>query len=302
MVLTQQAIELLIRRLPPLAFKRRYQEVDGAFRQAYVFLGASACFTHMVVVTLVVSNIMFPALFSPVAIEAVSVSRVFLPMPFYSGRQVDMVTGVLYFLQYDYYLGCLAALLWAATLHTQSAILQTGDVSRQLSWVKLSAILALGGPGCAVAALMWDRDELVERVQDNRLSKVDVIVQQHRMSNGRKAHGELEGCMEAKKKYAEADTSVLDLRAKLHILLNDVCRRYITNKFRIQLVLGNLIGELGCENGAEQAKDRLSKSTTAIFRHCDTHTTEAILHLLLDEILAGQDIKTIAPKLAARIT
>ena len=146
---------------PRISDRVRASNDVRSLRIAYCFLAAIAASTHIVTATLVVTTWLFPSLVSTVAAEAFQPSKLFLPMAFYSKRQVNMVDGVLYFLQYDQYIGTFAAFLWAAVLHGRVSRHVTGIVRPQLSLISVLSICILGGLGSAIVAMIWDRDDML---------------------------------------------------------------------------------------------------------------------------------------------
>jgi hypothetical protein len=72
-----------------------------------------------------------------------------------------MADGILNFFQYDHYVGATSALAWAMALRTNSA---NGTVTVK-DWAILAGesfgVTLLAGPGEALVALLWNRDESI---------------------------------------------------------------------------------------------------------------------------------------------
>ncbi|KAK7739622.1 hypothetical protein SLS62_011240 [Diatrype stigma] len=107
-----------------------------------------------------------PAALAPV-LEQVTFARTFVPWPLPAGPPAvsrdaygpgDLAAVMLNFLQYDLYSGSVPFLLWAVYLHQTTVKDATflGMLRKVAFW------LVLGGPLAVVAALLWERDEVVK--------------------------------------------------------------------------------------------------------------------------------------------
>lgn len=134
-------------------------------RTAYSFAFAGAAFTHLVTMSLVATPLLFPVLFSAATVEGFHPVHVFVPPPFWSSTPVDMIEGVLHFLQYDQYVGSLGVLLWASVVSINTRRYATGRASWTRVLLKVVILTAFVGPGAAALALLWERDETLLDIQ-----------------------------------------------------------------------------------------------------------------------------------------
>lgn len=131
----------------------------NALNTVYLFSIGVSTFTHLATVSLVLSRILFPKLFSKFALEALSFQQVFLPPASYLSLPMkSMGVAILNFFQYDQYVGAVATVTWAMILwcHSQRSGNRRRGFVKQMGKTLVISILA--GPGTAFVALVWDRD------------------------------------------------------------------------------------------------------------------------------------------------
>jgi hypothetical protein len=129
-----------------------------SLRKVYIFALSITGFVHITTIAL----LMFPprSFWSPVAIESLRPSIVFLPMSPFSGAQApSLAHGCLYLLQYDMYFACSVSLFWGL-LHYHNIKPQNSSFSLLL---KALGFTVAFGPGGAALAVIWERDEQVFR-------------------------------------------------------------------------------------------------------------------------------------------
>lgn len=126
--------------------------------QTYDFALVASAFCHLIPLTLTTCNYFLPFLFSPHHHSLLILTRVFIPPPFWSQKQMKPTAmAIHHFLQYDQYIGSSAAFIWAMTLNTNSRKRATWkEVMKLWSWSMGMIILA--GPGGAVVWLLRERD------------------------------------------------------------------------------------------------------------------------------------------------
>lgn len=125
-----------------------------ALHRAYIFAFTTSTLTQL-------SSILLVACFKTTP-RPMSYRKIFLPPNFRSRAQIkDMVQGAHNFLQYDQYVGSLAAVTWAAMLHYNTR--GRSLTKRQWLWLafEICGVSIISGPAGALVTLMWNRDEYV---------------------------------------------------------------------------------------------------------------------------------------------
>lgn len=127
---------------------------------AYMFAFSSTCITHVCTLATITARRFFPSMFSPLAQETLTFSKVFIPPYFRDpGPMESMASGIHNFFQYDQYIGSTAALAWAAAISLASK--KDGLVLSEWVWLvkELVGVGVIAGPAGALVALMCNRDE-----------------------------------------------------------------------------------------------------------------------------------------------
>ncbi|KAI9702836.1 MAG: hypothetical protein M1836_008050 [Candelina mexicana] len=150
---------------PGASFRSAAERKAGvlhALRHTYVFAFTVSSVTHIAGLTLSITSLLCPAIFAPAYPPLFHPFRIFVPMnPFSSAKVSSIGEGSLSFLQYDIWIGCAASILWAAVLN-RNAHKETMGLKGWLDLLaKVLCSILLAGPGSALVALMWSRDELV---------------------------------------------------------------------------------------------------------------------------------------------
>jgi len=135
-------------------------------------------------VTITITRSLFPSLFSSSALPALAPSRVWnLNQSLFSAHTVaNLGEGVLTFLQMDEFTGCMASLIWAATMHwkAKSAMAKAegkeGVTWKYWAWMqaKIFGTIPWGGPFAPALVLLWERDEMVLGWEGNAEEEKDI--------------------------------------------------------------------------------------------------------------------------------
>lgn len=159
----------------PMSPQRANRRTMEALRSVYVFALAIAGVTHISMVMLSMTSILFPALFAPKFRGELDPSNVFLTKSFFASKPISSIgVGAFQLLQYDDMVGSIALQLWALALYVKT----NKRISKVHRWTAMKVVSALiastvlfGSCGCAVC-FIWARDELVfaERDEDDRKS------------------------------------------------------------------------------------------------------------------------------------
>lgn len=140
------------------AITRTHQQY--VLHNAYLFSFLTSAVCHLGTLAIVGARWLTPVLFSPLAQDTLSFREVFIPPPFYLCAEMkSMAAGINNFFQYDQYIGSAAAIVWAVALNINS---RKCPLSCR-GWVELAIEIVgssiVAGPGGALVALMWHRDE-----------------------------------------------------------------------------------------------------------------------------------------------
>lgn len=134
-------------------------------RANFVFAMALAAIPYFVVSTTSTTSWLAPTLFNPKTVKSLHPKWILLPTWPRSGvRARNIDEGVQWLIQWDYLLGTIAMLIWAALLVT-SATNKQGHQVYSLGAELLNCILyfLIGGPNGVVVGLIWEREEVVFR-------------------------------------------------------------------------------------------------------------------------------------------
>ena len=109
---------------------------------------------------------LFPVLFSRTYLPQLQPAQVFLPVnPFNTHTHAKtLADGALWFLQWDFYTGVAATLVWAMTLLRGS----TGGKLSASTILKTALLTLCLGPAGAAVAAVWERDERVFSQADGK--------------------------------------------------------------------------------------------------------------------------------------
>lgn len=147
----------------------RFSQCTDALRTVYTFSIAVSTFTHLATVNLLLLRLLFPQLFSNLALETLGFRKVYIPPWFYSNNPMTtMGQSMLVFFQYDQYVGALSTIIWAWILwyRCQGPELKVELVVTQL--IKVLLIILIAGPGAGFIYLIWVRD--LHHAENNNLS------------------------------------------------------------------------------------------------------------------------------------
>ena len=139
--------------------KRTNTQSLHALRAVYSILLIFAGVSHISTTALVTISHLFPQLFTPKYRGVFDFANVFQPAAITGFTKVSSVeAGVQQLLQYDFYVGASALVIWATTLW-----LKTGakDQSLLRSGIYFIGLTALLGPIGAATTCVWLRDEIV---------------------------------------------------------------------------------------------------------------------------------------------
>ncbi|KAI1469275.1 uncharacterized protein F4812DRAFT_470295 [Daldinia caldariorum] len=128
--------------------------------KAYLFAFSWCLVSHVVTFMLIAAVCIAPSTFPPHLREAWTISKVFLPTPFWSSEKMEsMATAMHSFFAYDQYVGLIASIIWSSALYVKSRELPMGA----RAWAKLgftvSALTLCSGHAGAVVWLMWKKDQ-----------------------------------------------------------------------------------------------------------------------------------------------
>ncbi|KAI9819304.1 MAG: hypothetical protein M1827_007461 [Pycnora praestabilis] len=128
-------------------------------RYTYGSIFVLCAFAHVATVSFSTVAWLLPMLFAPRYVAAFHPSQLLFPANPSSVGSIG--EGVLNFLQWDQWLGYSAALIWAVTLYHDAQAKEKRVRSWDVLLAKIVGLIAVAGPGSAVIAVIWARDEIV---------------------------------------------------------------------------------------------------------------------------------------------
>ena len=139
--------------------KRTNTQSLHALRAVYSILLILAGVSHISTTALVTVSYLFPHLFTPKYRGVFNFANVFQPAAITGFTKMSSVeAGMQQLLQYDFYVGASAILIWATTLWLKTGV---KDQSLLRSGICLIGLTAILGPIGAATACIWLRDETV---------------------------------------------------------------------------------------------------------------------------------------------
>lgn len=152
---------------PALAGKKA--QTLRLLRYTYLFAASTALLTHVITLTLSLSTVFFPTLFSPLGGSSAAFSlapkNVFIPVsPLYHTSVDNLGEGLYHFLVWNMTVSNVAPLLWGL-VQLKGAVERKGGNGEWEGWVvagaKVVGLSLVGGPSAAAVWCCWRRDELV---------------------------------------------------------------------------------------------------------------------------------------------
>jgi hypothetical protein len=138
-------------------------------RRTYTFGLVTAAISHIAVVAVSLSTLIAPSIFSAKNVALFSPSAIFVPDP--SGSPTPSVAlGSLDFLKWDYAVSGAANLIWALAITSPTRRSGAPSSPFSLGNVLLDVIVrtALFGPFAATLTLVWERDEVVLKSEQQK--------------------------------------------------------------------------------------------------------------------------------------
>ena len=140
-------------------------------RVVYMVLFFFAGAIHISTITLMASSEFFPGLFQPE--HPFDASRVFMPISVSASTKMPSIgSGALQLLQYDFFVGSAAFIIWTSTLLLNMHRNKTSLRRCLTQAFGFTVLTAVAGPFGYAVACIWTRDELVfARSTDDRKEK-----------------------------------------------------------------------------------------------------------------------------------
>lgn len=141
-----------------------YRSARSNHRAIYAFAFALAAIPHLTVMSITLTALLYPGLYSSRTISVLSLHNVFIPpSPWSDAKAPHLVEGCKWLLQWDYITGSFGVLVWVLTRYVSLQMSITpetraswlGLVGRVLVWT------AFAGPTAAAVEILWERDEIV---------------------------------------------------------------------------------------------------------------------------------------------
>jgi hypothetical protein len=149
-----------------------------ALAYATNFASYCAAFLHWATIFILLIAKFVSSLTTALGISGLSIIKTFMPANPFSPVQIRaMPQGVLAFLQYDFYIGTLAALIWTAFRHQELEVLKASESSKGAQWwptlFALSVNVICFGPGATVVSYSYLREAELELMSMRRLESIE---------------------------------------------------------------------------------------------------------------------------------
>ncbi|KAH8703342.1 hypothetical protein BGW36DRAFT_354763 [Talaromyces proteolyticus] len=141
-----------------------YKESRSNHRTIYGFAFGLTATPHIIVLSISLTALLYPGLYSPRFAGLLHPQNVFIPpSPWSEIKAPHLVEGCKWLLQWDYIIGSTAVLVWVLTQYISLQLSQTHD--KRCSWNcllwKIVIWTVLTGPTAAAIQLLWKRDEII---------------------------------------------------------------------------------------------------------------------------------------------
>lgn len=141
-----------------------------ALAYATNFASYCAAFLHWITIFVMFISKLVPSVSLCLGVPELSLVKTFMPANPFSPVQITaMPQGVLAFLQYDCYIGILAALIWTAFRQHQLEVLKGNSSTLWGNILMLFANVILLGPGATVVGYAYHREAELELMAMRRL-------------------------------------------------------------------------------------------------------------------------------------
>lgn len=141
-----------------------YRSARSNHRAIYAFAFALAAIPHLVVLSITLTALLYPGLYSSRLLGLLSLQNVFIPpSPWSDTKAQHLVEGCKWLLQWDYITGSTGVLVWVLTRYI--ALQTSTSRENRASWFGLAGKVliwtVLAGPTAAAVEVLWERDEIV---------------------------------------------------------------------------------------------------------------------------------------------
>ncbi|KAI4134013.1 MAG: hypothetical protein LQ347_001878 [Umbilicaria vellea] len=150
---------LVSAKLPPKPTTELGAENIYSLRLVYASAFGLCSIAHIAIISLSMVSFVFPMLFAPGYPSAFHPLRLIFPAN--PSRASSIGEGSMNFLQWDQWIGYSAALLWAMIQHQNARSKNETARGWMVLLAKVAGVIAIAGPGGALIAVTWARDESV---------------------------------------------------------------------------------------------------------------------------------------------
>jgi hypothetical protein len=157
-----------------------YRSARSNHRAIYAFAFALAAIPHLVVLSITLTALLYPGLYSSRLISLLSLQNVFIPpSPWSDTKAPQLVEGCKWLLQWDYITGSTGVLVWVLTRYI--ALQMSTSREKRASWFGLAGKVLVwtvfAGPTAAAVKILWERDEIV----------LDAAIEEETLAEAKKA-------------------------------------------------------------------------------------------------------------------
>jgi hypothetical protein len=132
------------------------------YRMVYAFAFAFAILTHLPVMVVSFAAAIWPSLFNPNYVHLLQPTHLLVPMnPFSAVKAANLSQGMFWLIQWDYFGGYIAPVIWAITLYRRAYWTIHGSDSLVYCLKRSCFYFLIAGPIGIAVGMVWDRDEML---------------------------------------------------------------------------------------------------------------------------------------------
>ncbi|CRG91162.1 hypothetical protein PISL3812_08210 [Talaromyces islandicus] len=141
-----------------------YRSARSNHRAIYAFAFSLAAIPHVIVLSIALTAMLYPGLYSNRLLGLLSLQNVFIPpSPWSDTKAPHLVEGCKWLLQWDYITGSTGVLVWVLTRYI--ALQMSTSQDKRASWLGLAGKVlvwtVIAGPTAAAVEILSERDEMV---------------------------------------------------------------------------------------------------------------------------------------------
>ncbi|KAL5320012.1 hypothetical protein ACEPPN_013071 [Leptodophora sp. 'Broadleaf-Isolate-01'] len=146
------------------------------YRSVYIFALAFAALSHLPVMVVSFTASIWPSLFNDKYVHLLQPAHLLVPMnPFSGVKAADLIQGMFWLIQWDYFGGYLAPVVWALVLHRRADSMFRRGSPWGYYLKRASFYFLIAGPIGIAVGMVWERDEILLNVERKTPEEVPLL-------------------------------------------------------------------------------------------------------------------------------